>query len=174
MPKMSISPPGSRISNVVPQYCTGRFFYYYQCMVIYDYDWYVSVRYDLFRSSGGKLVKNMPKMPTLSPPESRISNIMPQYCAKTSSITMYGHIVIMTDMPACVLTWIGVYGNLLCHNWSKICQKCQFRPLDPEYPMWYLNTVPGDFSITTNVWSYMIMIDTSAYGMTCLDLQGEN
>ena len=73
-------------------------------MVIYDWNWYVSVRFDLFwgllRSSGEKLVKHMPQMPILSHPESRISNIVQQHCAKTSSITIYGHIVIMTDMPA--------------------------------------------------------------------------
>ena len=61
---------------------------------------------------GKKLIRNMPKMPTLSPPESRISNIMPQYCAKTSSFTIYGYIVIMTDMSACVLTRFKVYVGL--------------------------------------------------------------
>ena len=58
-------------------------------------------------------------MPTLSPPESRISNIMPQYCAKTSSITMYGHIVIMTDIPACVLNCFKVYGGLKDQGFAK-------------------------------------------------------
>ena len=69
---------------------------------------------------GKKLIRNMPKMPTLSPPESRISNIMPQYCAKTSSITKYGNIVIMINMSACLLTHFNVYGGLKSQG-PKIC-----------------------------------------------------
>ena len=56
-----------------------------------------------------KLVKDMPKMPILSSPGSRISNMIPQHCAKTSSITIYGHMAIKTDMPTCVLTSFRVY-----------------------------------------------------------------
>ena len=81
----------------------------------YDLNW-LEVYGDL---QGKKLVKNMPQMPILSPPESRISNMIPQICAKTSSITIYGHIVIKTDMPACVLTCFRVYGGLQDQRFVK-------------------------------------------------------
>ena len=56
MPKLWISPPGSRISNLIPQYCTRRFYYYLWSFMI---DWYVTVRFELIRglwwSSGEKI-----------------------------------------------------------------------------------------------------------------------
>ena len=39
-----------------------------------------------------KLVKNMPKIQILSPPEFQIINLVPEYYAETSSMTIYTHI----------------------------------------------------------------------------------
>ena len=79
---------------------------------------------------GRSLAKNMPKMPILSPPESRISNMMPQYCAKTSSITIYGHIVIITDMPTFVLICFRVYRGLKDQKFVK--NKPEIAALAPK------------------------------------------
>ena len=42
---------------------------------------------------GKKLVKNKSKLSILNTPEFRIFNMMPWYCAKTSSMTIYGDIL---------------------------------------------------------------------------------
>ena len=57
---------------------------------------------------GQKLVKGKPKVPLL-PPKSRLSNLVPEYFAEALQwlSDMYE-----SDMPACVLAWLGVYGNL--------------------------------------------------------------
>ena len=39
-----------------------------------------------------KLVKNMPKIQILPPPETEIINLVPEYYAETSSMTIYVHI----------------------------------------------------------------------------------
>ena len=80
-------------------------------------------------------------------------------------MAIYGHIRLKLMMSSCFFICLGVYADLLCHNWSKLCQKCQFRPLDPEYLIWYLNIVPGDFYY--KLWSYIIEIDMSACDLTC-------
>ena len=55
--------------------------------------------------------------------ESRMSNLVPQYCAKTSSITIFGHI---ETMPICMVTCLRVYGGLqgkqLVNNKTKISE----------------------------------------------------
>ena len=69
---------------------------------------------------------------------------------QSGSLTLYRDIfndylwshIIKSDMPACVLTWIGVYGDLQGNKLVKKCQKCQFWSLNPNYLIWCLNIVP--------------------------------
>ena len=115
VPKMSISPPGSGISNLVPQYCTRRFLL--QIMVIYNWNWYVSVRFDLFKRFmaifRGKIwSKICQKCLFCHPlnPEYPIwcLNIVPRHPQLLSMVIM----AIKTDIPACVLTSFRVYWGL--------------------------------------------------------------
>ena len=68
-----------------------------------DYLWPLMVETDMpvyvftcFRVYGDlqdkKLVKNMPKIPILSHPETEIINLVTEYYAETSSMTIYVHI----------------------------------------------------------------------------------
>ena len=52
---------------------------------------------------------------------------------------------IESDMPARVLTWIGVYGDLQGHELVNKCQKWRFWSLNSNYSIWCLNIMPRYF-----------------------------
>ena len=82
--------------------------------ITYDKNVYVSMRFDLFRGlwwSSGKLTNQ--KYLSHSPlPESRISYMMPQFCTKTSSMSIYGHIWWRLIYKHALWTCFRVYGVL--------------------------------------------------------------
>ena len=72
---------------------------------------------------------------------------------------IYGHILLELTISACVLICREDYGDLLCYNWAKYAKHVNFVPTGDFY--YYL-------------WSYMIEIDMSAYGLTCLEVYGDH
>ena len=97
-----------------------------------------------------KLVKNMPKIQILSPLEFQIINLVPEYYAETSSMTIYTHIWMKLIFKHAFWPVLGFMVISRTKNWWKISQLCQFWL--PE--SWIFNLEPQYCSKTSPMTIY--------------------
>ena len=97
-----------------------------------------------------KLVKNMPKIQILSPHEFQIINLVPEYYAETSSMTIYTHIWMKLIFKHAFWPVLGFMVISRTKNWWKISQLCQFWL--PE--SWIFNLEPQYCSKTSSMTIY--------------------
>ena len=112
-----------------------------------------------------KLFKNMPKIQIL-PPETEIINLVPEYHAETSSMTIYVHIWLIL---ICEHAFCPVVGFTVISRAQNVVKN---MPIIPILPPWIMIFQSGGLNIVQNIfndylWSYMIETDIPACVLTC-------
>ena len=90
------------------------------------------------------------------PPETEIINLVPEYYAKTSSMTILCSYMIDTDMRACILSCVRLHGDLQgLKCGEKYANYANFGSLNLEYSIWSLNIVQNIFN--DYLWSASVL-----------------
>ena len=99
-------------------------------------------------------------------------NLVSQYCAETSSMTIYGHkwLKLICQHVFWPVLWFIVISRT--KNWSKICQKYRFCP------PWISNYQSGAWILCWDIfydylYSYMDETDIQACILTCVRVHGD-